>query len=341
MTYQKVIEHLEKEKRTRHLLVGNGFSMAYDKAIFSYNALSTFVSNSQDELLNKLFEIIKTKNFEIIMQQLDNFYLLAKEFSKDEELPSKISSANSKLKEKLIEAVKTMHPEHVFTVPDDKSKSCSEFLNYFVNSDGHIFSTNYDLLLYWVLMRNKEMMPKAIDGFGRPSEDEEDKDIEPDLKWGKYKEEQNIHYLHGTLPIFDTGTTIEKETYSGASYLLENIQKRMEKREYPVFVTAGNGTQKLNHILHNQYLAFCYETLTKIQGSLITFGFKFGEYDEHIIGAVNAAAKYGKKIPDKLWSIYIGVHSEEDKKHIESIEKKFKCKVNLYDAKSVSIWGKS
>jgi hypothetical protein len=39
-----------------------------------------------------------------------------------------------------------------------------------------------------------------------------------------------------------------------------------------------------------------------------------------------------------LWSVYIGVYSENDRKHIESIVEKFKCKVALYDAKTASVW---
>ncbi|MEQ8927249.1 MAG: hypothetical protein RLO81_15620 [Fulvivirga sp.] len=70
----------------------------------------------------------------------------------------------------------------------------------------------------------------------------------------------------------------------------------------------------------------------------MTFGFNFGEYDEHIIEAINRAAKDGRKVPNKLWSIYIGVYSDEDLKHIEEISHKFKCKVHIYDAKSVNVW---
>ena len=71
----------------------------------------------------------------------------------------------------------------------------------------------------------------------------------------------------------------------------------------------------------------------------MTFGFNFGEYDEHIIDAINRAANYGRKSPDKLWSLYIGVYSDSGKKHIEKIAKKFQCKVHIYDAKTARVWG--
>jgi len=46
MTYKEVIISLNKKERTKHLLLGNGFSMAFNNNIFSYNALSKFIEES-------------------------------------------------------------------------------------------------------------------------------------------------------------------------------------------------------------------------------------------------------------------------------------------------------
>ena len=346
-SYEKAIENLSKDKRRKkHLLLGNGFSMAYDPKMFSYNSLNKFIEETDNELLSKLFEIVNTKNFELIMQQLDNFCQIAEQFSSDRKLKLKIQAASEALKLSLVEAIKELHPDHVFKIPEEKSISCAKFINPFLISDCHVFTTNYDILLYWVLMRNSDKITKAIDGFGRHVE-ETDEYVPPeevefsDLEWGKYREEQNIHYLHGALPLFDAGVAIVKEEYDEQDFLLDKIKTRIDQKDYPVFVTAGNGEEKLTHIIHNPYLSFCYDKLCSLEGSLITFGFNFGEYDGHIINAINIAAKQGKKQPHKLWSIYIGVYSEDDKKHIDSIKNKFKCKVNTYDATTVDVWGKS
>jgi len=343
-TYQEVISSLDKKNRKKNLLFGNGFSMAYDSDIFSYNALSKFIENTGDPQIKELFKRLNTKNFELIMQQLDSFCEIAGVFSEDKILVQKIKAASEDLKNSLIDAVKELHPEHVFKIPEDKSKSCIKFLLEYIDKGGLVFSTNYDLLLYWVLIRNNAQ--NAIDGFGRDLETDLDSGhfIESDeleyseLRWGKYKESQTIHYLHGTLPIFDTGINIIKVEYDTGHYLLENVKERIDKKEYPIFVTAGNGKEKLTHIMHNKYLSFCYEQLCNIQGSLVTFGFNFGEYDTHIIDAINIAAKGGRKIPDKLWSIYIGVYSDDNLKHIKEIEDKFKCKVTPYNARTANIW---
>ena len=341
MSYDNVISSLIKKKRTPHLLLGNGFSIAYDPNIFSYNALHTFIHRIDDPLLTKLFDIVNTKNFELVMQQLNNFCELIEAFSTDKKLLEDVRKASSSLKCSLVDAIKELHPEHVFEISDDECAHCAEVLSPYLDHKGNIFSTNYDVLLYWVLMRSKL---SNGDGFGRDREDDPDDhetelELSDELYWGRNASTQTVHYLHGALPIFDTGIEVIKEHYDG-DYLLENIEKRLERGEYPIFVASGNGEEKLNHIMHNRYLSYCYETLAGIEGSLVTFGFNFGEYDHHIIEAINTASKRkkDKEFKDKLWSVYIGVYSDEDRKHIEKIAHKFKPKVTLYDAKTVSIW---
>ncbi|WP_071144866.1 DUF4917 family protein [Bacteroides ihuae] len=344
LSYQSVIDKLAKRKTPMHLIMGNGFSIAYDPNIFSYNALYDFIEQLDDEVLSKLFKVINNKNFELVMRQLENFIEIAKIFNTDSQLVADLSAAKERLQSSLIQAVSELHPEHVFEVNEEKSMSCFSFIKRYIDKHGEIFSTNYDLLLYWILMRNDSTI--AIDGFGRellnPDEVKYGKEEEwSELYWGKNKEEQNIHYLHGTLPFFDTGTTIEKEVYKNRNYLLDNIKDRMQKQDYPIFVTSGNGEEKLNHIMHNSYLTYCYEQLSKITGSLVSFGFNFGEYDHHIIDAINKAAKHGAQSGEKLFSIYIGVYSETDLEYIKSIEGKFKCKVNVYNSRTANIWMES
>lgn len=341
-SYDKVIGHLFKNKRTPNLLLGNGFSMAYDPDIFSYNALHGFVEKIEDELLSKLFGIVKTKNFEMVMQQLDNFCELIEAFGSDEVLLDKVRQASEHLKRTLLAAVKELHPEHVFKISEEECEHCANFLSPYLEFQGNVFSANYDILLYWVLLRSE--LKNHNDGFGRDRlDDEEDHDTDPEfseLRWGPNRENQKIHHVHGTLPIFDTGIEIIKEQYDGSSLLLENIETRVSNGDYPVFVASGNSDEKLSHIMHNRYLSFCYDALSNIEGSLVTFGFNFGPSDHHIIKAINLATKHKKEkeFRDKLWSIYIGVYSEENRQHIESIRHLFKCKVNLFDAKTARVW---
>lgn len=339
--FDDLMAELEKKKRQVHLLLGNGFSMAYDPNIFSYNALYDFISGQKDASLIKILSAMKTKNFELMMAQLEAFSSLLKTLGADKTLQDLVSEAHLKLKVSLLDAIKSLHPEHVFKIAEEKTRACAVFLHRFMNTGGQVYTTNYDLLLYWVLMRQD--VPNAIDGFGRellnPVEAAQGEEQEwSELIWGKNKRRQNIFYLHGSLPLFDTGTQIVKEEYDG-NYLLENISARLDAGEYPIFVTAGNGEDKLAQIRHNPYLSDCYDHLTELDGSVVTFGFGFGEYDEHIIDALNKAAKFHSRQPPKLWSIYIGTYSEHDLDYIESIRHKFHAKVHTFDAKAVGLWG--
>lgn len=340
MSYDDVTAYLAKKKRTPHLLLGNGFSMAYDPEIFSYNALHAFVENTQNPLLNKLFAIVNTKNFETVIQQLSVLCELIENFSSDKKLLADVRAAIEHLKTSLIEAINELHPEHVFKLSDEETASCAEYLSFFLDSGGSIFSTNYDVLLYWVLMRSEL---SNGDGFGRerlddPTDRSTDEEWSDDLLWGINKSSQTIHYLHGALPLFDTGTEIVKEQYDHleGNYIMENIQKRLQGNEYPVFVAAGDGKEKLNHIKHNEYLNYCYDQLCTVSGSVVTFGFNFGESDGHIIEALNKASR--RSYEDKLWSIYIGVYSEDDISRIAKISGEFNAKVTMFDAKTASIW---
>ena len=89
-TYDKVKKHLLDDKtRNLSLLIGNGFSISYAPNIFSYNALSKFMENNQDEDLKSLFGIIKTSNFEQIMSELDLFIKILNVFDPNSQLEKK------------------------------------------------------------------------------------------------------------------------------------------------------------------------------------------------------------------------------------------------------------
>ncbi len=311
--------------------------MAYDPSIFSYNALHGFVERLDDKLLNKLFEVTKTRNFEIVLDQLTTFIVLLDAFGSDKELRKQVVAASNALKSSLIDAVRALHPEHVFKVPEANAVACAKFLSVFLETGGNLYTTNYDLLLYWVLMRSGL---KPGDGFGRDNEADNPAD-DPEyseLRWDRNKEGQRVFYVHGALPLFDTGVEVVKEEYDGAEYLLNRVGQRIETGHYPVFVTAGNGAQKLAHIKHNRYLDYCYESLASVSGSVVTFGFGFGASDDHIIDALNRATKPRKDPKDRLWSLYIGVNSQKSLDNANAISGKLKCKVRIYDANTANVW---
>lgn len=341
-SFEEVMAGLEKKKRTAHLLLGNGFSMAYDPKIFSYNALYNFIASLKDPVLVGVMQAMQTKNLELMMAQLRTLSAVLQALGADQALKAKVDAAHEGLQTSLIDAIKSLHPEHVFKVPDEKSAACAKFVSRFLERGGSVFTSNYDLLLYWVLMR--QSVPNACDGFGREllNPVESTAGLEPEewseLRWGPNRSKQNIFYVHGALPLFDTGAEVEKEQYDEAGYLLQNISSRIEQGHYPVFVTAGNSQEKLAQIRTNPYLTDCYEHLSNVDGSVVSFGFGFGDYDEHIVDALNRATHHPGKDTPKLWSVYIGVFGDADKERAASLEKKLHAKVHTYSAPSAPVW---
>ena len=333
-SYKDVIDYLKSKKNRRiNLLFGNGFSIAYDRNIFSYNALSNFVKEScSDPMTSKLFDIVGSTNFETVMRHLNSFVKLGGLFLPDLDVESIVSPARQKLKDNLIKAISELHPEYVFKISEQESKSCADFLKPFLDSKGVIFSTNYDLLLYWVLMRESDSFTRQIlDGFSRKNEDE-------DLTWETGT--QNIFYLHGSLMLFEEGNSIVKEEYTG-DFILENIKKRIYNDQYPIFVTGGTKEEKLDTIFHNHYLSYCYDKLANLTGSLVVIGFGFGKYDTHIIDAINQAAKIRKGRNGFLCSIFIGYYSEEDREYLIDLCSQFDVppeKIRIFNAKTANIW---
>ncbi len=120
-TFDNVLTSIEKNQdRKFHLLLGNGFSMAYDTAIFSYNALHDFVTQLNDKDLSTILSVIDVRNFEVIMQYLDSFSALIGAFEGNATLKKQIDAASAKLKTSLLDAVKALHPEHVFKIPEEQ-----------------------------------------------------------------------------------------------------------------------------------------------------------------------------------------------------------------------------
>jgi len=330
----------KNKQRAFHLLLGNGFSLAYAPNIFSYNALYNFVAELENPILKELFEVVGTHDFERVMQQLDTFAALGTAFGVDDRVRARIREAAAALKRSLIDAIRSLHPEHVFKIPEQRCSACIAFLRPFLDSKGALFTTNYDLLLYWVLMRGGL---NAIDGFGRDRENPDEyvpaEELEySELRWGRNLGGQNVFYLHGALPLFDTGVEIVKEEYTTEAFLLQTIAQRIEGGDYRVFVTAGDGTQKLTHIRHNPYLEHCHKALASLNGSLVTFGFNFGEQDSHIVSAFQKATHNGQKVPERLWSVYVGVYSESDKDRAAELARELKCKVKMFDARTAPVW---
>jgi len=65
-------------------------------------ALHVFITKFDDKDLLKILDVVKTKNFELIMQQLDTFSVLIQAFWGNPKFRSRVDLASSKLKQSLL-----------------------------------------------------------------------------------------------------------------------------------------------------------------------------------------------------------------------------------------------
>lgn len=137
----------------------------------------------------------------------------------------------------LIQCISHIHPK-LSKIVESRKKITLKFLSNF----NYIFTLNYDLLLYWLLMYNLVELKKEFgdlkDGYVGCEEYYRE--------WAKFNDWQNVFYLHGALHLFYKNRDAYKivaDKYTGCT-LLDITQKYQDmlsgKRElYEDYVIAG------------------------------------------------------------------------------------------------------
>lgn len=354
ITYQEALKKAEGFTK-KHLLLGNGFSIACIRSIFQYSSLYDQADFSSMPQAKILFEKLNTTDFELVINAL-NYGGVALQAYNDKDLDtSKLMSEHGhRLKELLIETIAKHHPEYPKEIEESKIAACSNFLATFLNGDGRIYSLNYDLLLYWTLMYafEKELIKEPNDGFGRDSSyDNGEVSYSSYITWqGESTAHiQNIHYLHGALHVFDKGAEIEKFTWVDTGKpLIEQTREALAQNRFPVFVAEGDSKKKMEKITHSGYLYHSYKSFSSIMKTntrktsvcLFTYGVSFSENDKHIT----------KKISDGTIShLFVGIHgdvnSDSNKAIFDAVDKLKRkrrfgtLEVTYYDTATANVWG--
>jgi len=166
-SYADVLAELEAG---RHLLLGNGFSIACRPDLFRYDTLFNRADFSELARARASFDVLGTTNFETVIRAISSFALLASVYAPGDEaaLANATADANA-LREVLVSAVADSHPERPHFLAAGEYLKCRQFLRGYRS----INTLNYDLLLYWTLMQD-ELGDQEIpcdDGFRKPADD--------------------------------------------------------------------------------------------------------------------------------------------------------------------------
>ena len=341
LSFKKAMDSVRSSKK-KHLLLGNGFSISLRPDIFSYGSLYENADFSAAPHVPALFDALGTKDFEIVIHYLQNAAKVVEVYRpKLKRLAARLRQDAEAIKDALVTAVAKRHPDRPYDVLPSQYTVCRKFLSNF----DHIFTLNYDVLLYWTLMQTEvddlELLPD--DGFRHPEDD-------PDLPYVSWQQSQSatIHYLHGALHLFDRGDEITKYTWSKTDKaIVDQIRAALDVDRFPLFVSEGTSASKKERILHNAYLHKAlrsFESCCNPAGNaIVIFGHSLASNDKHVLRCVAAGA--AKSL---LVGLYGDPGSDTNKEVIKNAHKiaasrlkrrrKNPLEITFYDAASAKVW---
>jgi hypothetical protein len=351
MTFEEAIADSEQFSK-RHLLLGNGFSIACRADIFHYGSLFGQADFSAIPEVVTVFDALGTQDFEAAIRALENAARILPAYVPDGAAAvAKMQAHAAALKEILLQTIAGNHPHIPLDIPDQKFWACRRFLSHFLAGPraGCVFTLNYDLLLYWTLMHDDMPFDDPIalamnDGF---SNDEDD----PDADYVVWQGETNAHsasvlFLHGALHLFDSGKELQKYTWvRKGEPLIDQARAALARDAYPLFVAEGTSAQKKAKIRHNAYLYQGFKQFTanvqKGPHCVFIFGHSLAENDDHILNRMARGrfkklyvGIYGDPLEETNQTIMARAKALADKRHAA-----WPLQVEFYDAASANVWG--
>lgn len=308
------------------VLLGNGFSQAWNPAIFSYTSLLQVANfGDRDAEIRTLFERLNTWDFESVMRTLLSAELVAEVHGLEQNIIDTIKRDKEILKEALLTAVSNNHPRLPSELTMAQYKAARKFLSRF----SQIFTVNYDLLMYWA--RNQDLEPAwdTDDGF------------RAERHWKGYGTDQEVHFLHGCLHLYEVPTGVKKHVYTGevgggiVGQVRDNLN--LQPPRFPLFVAEPTRQKKKERIDRSPYLSYCLQALTRVSAPIFILGHSMDENDAHIFEAIRKSTSR---------QIFVSVFGDE---HSES-NRRLKANatahlggamttVEFFEAGSVAAWG--
>ncbi len=343
LDYARVLAEQQPSGK-RHLLLGNGFSMAWKVSAFSYASLRSKADLSALSCDgDRLFEVLETNDFEVVIDRLSAMDRLIRVYDPDSPLIRKATDDASVIRDALASALAANHPHDVSGIPSSQYVAVRNFLAPYDCA----YSVNYDLLLYWSTLQTgvDHLDVVGDDGFRADRDD-------PDAEWVTWdnigtRRSQNVHYLHGALHLFDAGDRLKKLTWKRTSVpLLDQIRAALDRSEYPLVVTEGSSVQKVARIEHSAYLSGSYRSFGNIGGHLVVFGHGLASNDDHILEAIVRSKVTRLSVsligdPDLPRNGQLRERAEQlaNRRHIATNGKR-SLRVDFFDAGSAAPWGR-
>jgi hypothetical protein len=272
--------------RWTDLVLGNGSSISVSPR-FEYATLRSLAeersapSFSSDS--NRIFDTLRSSDFEGVMREIANATRIVAALG---DTTARLDFAYANIRDALIGAVAAAHPKHS-EVPDAALRAANEFFSSFVS----VFTTNYDLLLYWSVMKD----PGRFVDFFWSREFNFAFDV---TNVGVSGRRTMLFYIHGALMLSENqdGHVAKIVNTDSHPVLLDSILERIAHGDFPVFVSEGDSQAKLRSVAGYTYLDFCLARLGKSSQPTVVYGHGLGNVDAHIVSAL-------ARSPRKLFAV--------------------------------------
>lgn len=258
----------------KSLLLGNGFSINIWER-FGYNSLYEVAQSQNIETTLSpesiaLFNHIGSSNFEDVLRILYHSKLVDQQLGNPQH--DQINQLYTNTKNSLAAAVNYAHvPPEFHSIPA---------INQALRSFRNVFTTNYDLIPYWSIMRDETWRFKDMFWGNGNTFDISDTAVIADRC--------TIHYLHGAVHLVEQSNGKTKKLIANGIERLADLFDLEHPEQFPLFISEGSSEWKLSRIKRNDYLRFSYEKLCKSTGNLVVIGHSLHkDYDQHIIDAIN------------------------------------------------------
>lgn len=352
MTFAEAIADSEQHSK-RHLMLGNGFSIGCRADIFHYASLYGEADFSAIPEAKQVFEALETQDFEVAIGALESGLRVLPIYAPRETASVQVMRDHAgALKELLVATIANNHPPNPNAIHDREFWACRQFLSHFLasNKGGHVFTLNYDLLLYWALMHDDNPFDddavelRKNDSFGNDEDD-------PEADYVVWQDETaahsaNVLFLHGALHLFDSGAELQKYTWvRKGEPLVDQARAAIAANKFPLFVAEGTSTQKKNKIRHNAYLYQCFKVLTANAQTgthcFFLFGHSLAESDDHIL------VRLGR---GRFKKLYVGIFGDTDTPENKKViartntiaalrHDSYPLEVVFFDSSSANVWG--
>lgn len=238
------------------LMIGNGSSIAVSQR-FAYQVLfERAVSRGfLQERQRQVFDVLDTSNFEEVVRVLDQTQNILQVLDQNADIHIMNETRNA-ITAALRRIIGNIHPTQAEVGANRLDAMRESLLSYRA-----VYTTNYDLLAYWSLMRETDAFIDFFFG-GEFSRDNVEVHAVNATR-------TRLLYLHGGLHLIPEANGVVGKLVNGIEGILQQIQNG---ENIPLFVAEGTAAQKQEAIARSPYLTFANSQLRNQTGQLVIFG---------------------------------------------------------------------